>query len=206
MVDDTTFMEAVRTYRTLWDRACTDFKDKHKKTNAWKEVATQCGLDISVAEKRYSTIRSSFGRYLASIRPPSGSGRESIELDSKWEHLRWLMPFIKHRPGTTSNLNVDISKPKSVCQSVILSETESQSSVTVTQKENEGSLASTSYCMGASSSNHSEALNDSLNLTSDTLECSADSQDNFSQSESSPGIYSCSVGLLWLSCLLITIY
>ena len=102
---DEEFMEIVHEYRAVWDRGCRDFKEKDKKKNAWEEIGTRSGLGAVTAEKKYSLIRSTFGRYLASVKPASGAGRDSVNIETKWEHLRWLMPFIKHRPGASSNIN-----------------------------------------------------------------------------------------------------
>lgn len=59
---------------------------------------------LSFLNHRYDSIRTSFGRYLRNLCPASGSGREAITLDPKYENLRWLMPYIKQRTGTTTNL------------------------------------------------------------------------------------------------------
>ena len=37
-------------------------------------------------------------------KPPSGFGRDNVVFDSRWENLRWLVPFIRHGKGTTSNI------------------------------------------------------------------------------------------------------
>ena len=77
-----------------------------QKKNAWNEVATELGIDVSEAQSRYNTIRTCFSRYLKSIREiRSGSGREHVQLKVEYEHLRWLIAYIKHR-STTSNLSM----------------------------------------------------------------------------------------------------
>lgn len=104
-VTDTVLMDTIRDFRVIYDRGCTDFKNKEIKSNAWKEVSKKLNnMDISTLMKRYDNIRTVFGRYLKSVKPPSGSGREDVSLDKKYESLRWLVPYIKHREGTTTNV------------------------------------------------------------------------------------------------------
>lgn len=108
------FMESVRTYRVVWDRACADFKIRERKDNAWKAIGTEFSIPAAVAEKHYEYLRSEFGRYLKTHTPPSGHGRDSIDLaGSKYENWRWLMPFISHRAAASSNIK---GKKKSISQ------------------------------------------------------------------------------------------
>lgn len=109
-LNDNEFMETVRTYRVLFDKGCTDFKNQVMKSNAWKQVSEKAGMDPQLARKRYDNIRSSFGRYIRTLKPPSGSGRDAIVLDQKFEYLRWLMPYIKHREQASSNINMNLKK------------------------------------------------------------------------------------------------
>lgn len=99
------FMNTVREYRCLYDKGCTDFKDLRKKENAWIKVGEKFNLSSLEASKKYKNIRTTFTRYLASTKPPSGSGREDIILKPEYEHLRWLITHISHR-NTTSNINI----------------------------------------------------------------------------------------------------
>ena len=64
---------------------------RNKKSNAWVEIARLAGgVDVKAAPTRYETVRSALSRYLKTNKPPSGSGRHNVILDSRWEHLRWL--------------------------------------------------------------------------------------------------------------------
>lgn len=98
------FMSKVREYRCLYDKATKDFKDVRKKENAWREVSECFSMTPSEAEKKYKNIRTVFGRYLTKLKPPSGSGRDAIQLSPEYEHLRWLITYISRR-ATTSNIN-----------------------------------------------------------------------------------------------------
>ena len=96
-VSEQEFMDIVHNYRAVWNRGCYEFKDRNKKSNAWMEIARLAGVDVKAATTRYETVISAFSRYLQNNKPPSGSGRDHVVMDSRWEHLRWLVPFIKQR-------------------------------------------------------------------------------------------------------------
>ena len=49
--------------------------------------------------------RTTFSRYVRKALEKSGSGRDDIQLDPKYEHLRWLATFIKTRP-TSGNVQL----------------------------------------------------------------------------------------------------
>ena len=107
MEDTTELMETIRQYRCLYDRGCSDFKNKAMKNNAWKEIAEKLGMQPVDAEKKYNNTRTTFGRYIKSLTAPSGSGRDSIPpIKPEYEHLRWLITHIKPRTNTTNNFGV----------------------------------------------------------------------------------------------------
>ena len=71
--------------------------------NAWKAIAKEVKIDATEAQARYHASRTRFSHYLKSIRAiRSGSGQRDVELKEEYEHLRWLISHIKHRP-TISN-------------------------------------------------------------------------------------------------------
>lgn len=86
--DKENFMAAVREFRCLYDKGIKDFKDLTKKENAWKEVSQRTNMTVTEAQNKYKNIRTSFGRYVKSLKPASGSGRDSIVLRPAYEHLR----------------------------------------------------------------------------------------------------------------------
>ena len=94
-------MECIRSYPILYDRGCSEFKEKDKKLNAWREVSKEVKLDMNLCIKRYETIRTTFGRYLKTLRVKlcSDSWRDGVGVivDKKYNHLIWLIPFIKHK-------------------------------------------------------------------------------------------------------------
>ena len=94
----------MRQYRCLYDKGCPEFKDKNKKENAWTAIANELHITVKKAEDRYKNVRTVFGRYLKGLKPPSGSGRDSIVIKPEFEHLRWLITHIDHRK-TTTNIN-----------------------------------------------------------------------------------------------------
>ena len=67
------------------------------------ELARLAGVNVKVATTRYETARSAFSRYRKNNKAISGSGRDNIVIEARWEHLRWPVPFIKYRESATSN-------------------------------------------------------------------------------------------------------
>lgn len=95
------FMEIVRQFPILYDRFSIDFKDKHKKNNAWAKVAETTGFPVEECIKKYKNIRTNYVRNCKKRKPP-GSGRTSDESDHS-HSFRWLDTFSEHRP-TVNNL------------------------------------------------------------------------------------------------------
>ncbi|XP_065680655.1 uncharacterized protein LOC136094572 [Hydra vulgaris] len=95
------FMNKVQKFPVLYGKFNKDFKDKWKKKNAWEEVGRLSNLSPNQAEEKYTSIRSSYGRWLKSKKNiPSGSGRNSVS--PQFLQLDWLNTFIEHRETTTS--------------------------------------------------------------------------------------------------------
>ena len=96
-------MEEVQKYDCLYNKYTKEFKDRNKKDNAWKEVASRFeDLTPSEATKRFKNIRSSYTRFLKEKKKtPSGSGRDAVP--KQFENLEWLSTYIEHR-ATWSNL------------------------------------------------------------------------------------------------------
>ena len=96
-ITDSQFVKEVRKYELIYDKSCKGFQDRRVKGNCWKKIAE--------AERRYKTIRTAFSWYLAKVNGRLGSGVSEVgSIDPKYEHMRWLMPFIKSRQSS-SNLN-----------------------------------------------------------------------------------------------------
>ena len=49
-----------------------------------------------------------FSRYLKNVNPPSGSSSDQVKIDKRYEHLRWLITFIKARLTTGNNKSLQI--------------------------------------------------------------------------------------------------
>ena len=83
------------------------------KANAWRKISELLDLEESKCKQRYESIRTTFSRYVRKAAGKSGVGRDDIQLEAKYEHLRWLATFIKTRP-TSSNVPVhDVSEEQS---------------------------------------------------------------------------------------------
>ena len=101
---DVNFMEEIRSFPVIWDRYATDFKNKHKKVNAFQSVGEKFGMSAEEAEKKYNSIRTMFSRHIK--KQPSGSGRQST--NPMFEGMSWMKPFIKCRK-TSSNIGMEES-------------------------------------------------------------------------------------------------
>jgi hypothetical protein len=101
---DEILMSKVQEFRCIYDKKLKDYKDQRKKSNAWKEISQIMGMPVDNCIKRYNNIRTQFAKYLKSIKPASGSGRDSVVLKPEYEYLRWLSCHIKHRE-TISNFS-----------------------------------------------------------------------------------------------------
>ena len=106
---------------------------------------------MKAATTRYETVRSAFSRYLKTNKSPSRSGRDNVILDSRWDHLRWLVRFIRYREGTTSYVTVGPRKEPSLSDDIIIDGPieESAESLPITsavrnEEDNDGSTTSAS--------------------------------------------------------------
>ncbi|XP_003390248.1 PREDICTED: uncharacterized protein LOC100632937 [Amphimedon queenslandica] len=109
------FMEEVQKYPVLYDRFSSEFKNKYIKQNAWTSVGKAFGASAEEAEKRYKSIRTSYGRYLKKKRHmPTGSGRKDVPCISEFENLDWLNIYIDHRP-TVTNINNEHESDVDTC-------------------------------------------------------------------------------------------
>ena len=74
------FMCEVQRYPVVYNKFSNDFKDRQKKENAWKAIASVFGTTTVELIRRYKSIRSSYGRYLKRAKKgPSGSGRKDVQ-------------------------------------------------------------------------------------------------------------------------------
>ena len=96
------FMQEVQKYPIVYDKFRKDFKNVDMKKNAWKKIGEAFGMTDIEAEKKYTNIRSAYGRALRKNKKiGSGSGRNAVNSD--YDYLQWLNVYIDHRE-TTSNL------------------------------------------------------------------------------------------------------
>ena len=106
--DDTAFMEIIKEFPCLYNRRSAQYKDKNIKINLWKKIAALHTIEavhetdvLSTCKQRYENIRTSF---FSLFKTRSGWVSDDVVLDPKYEHLRWLVTFIKTR---SSSSNVD---------------------------------------------------------------------------------------------------
>ena len=118
--DDVAFMDIVKEFPCIYNRGSVQFKDRNVKMNAWRrigklvmandnvEMANEetLQLHITASKQRYENIRTLLSRYLKKIKPPSGSGSDQVIIDQRYEHLRWLITFIRTRSTTGNNMSL----------------------------------------------------------------------------------------------------
>ena len=92
----------VQKYDCLYNNYSKEFKDRNKKDNAWKEVASRFeDLSPSEATERLKNIRSFHTRFLKEKKKTlSGSGRDAVP--KQFENLEWLSIYIEHRATWSS--------------------------------------------------------------------------------------------------------
>ena len=93
-------MTAIRKYEGIYNKSCLDYKSPFYKRKAWLAIANELHSDVTTVHTRYNNIRTSFSRYLKSIRYFRGgldSSSSGIAIKPKYEFLRWLIVHIKHR-------------------------------------------------------------------------------------------------------------
>ena len=100
------FMEEIRLFPVIWNKFMTEFKNKHKKVNAFKEVGEKFSLSAENSEKKYSSIRTMFGRYMRKKPSGTGSGKKTPQ-DTFYESLARLKPFIKMKTTISNFRYVD---------------------------------------------------------------------------------------------------
>ena len=112
--DDTSFMEIIREFPTIYDRRKNDFRDKRKKANCWRRIAELLETTTEEVERRYKSIRTAFSRYLSKQRLKSGSGLSDIpNINQRFENLGWLVTHITSRNGASNlELSLSVSQPR----------------------------------------------------------------------------------------------
>ena len=80
-----------RNTQSYYEKFSTDFKNKYKKQNAWDAIAKTFSSTVESVEKRYKSIRTSYGRYLKKKKTlPTGTVRKEWLIIPEYEGLNWL--------------------------------------------------------------------------------------------------------------------
>ena len=99
------FMEELQRYECLYNKFSKDYKAKQVRDNCWKALGERFKLTAEEAERKYKSIRSSYGRWLRKAKQvPSGSGRDAVPVPGGFANLGWLEKHISHRQRS-SNFN-----------------------------------------------------------------------------------------------------
>ena len=99
------FMEELQRYESLYNKFSKDYKNKQVRDNCWLVLGKKFNMTAEEAEKKYKSIRSSYGRWLRKVKKiPSGSGRDAVPFEGDYANLGWLEQHISHR-ARSSNFN-----------------------------------------------------------------------------------------------------
>ena len=127
--NDVAFMDIVKEFPCIYNRGSAQCKDRNLKMNAWRtsgklvmangnvEVENEGKLQshITASKQCYENTRTLLSCYLKMIKPPSGSGSDQVSIDQKYEHLRWLITFIKTRSTTRNNMSLQRRSSTTAC-------------------------------------------------------------------------------------------
>ena len=99
-------------YERVYNQYANDFKDKHKKSNAWKAIAEKFHITKEEVIAKFRNTRTSYGRWLKKRKnPPSGFERDAVRTPPEFVNLGWLDPYIKHQPTTTNLISCTKESP-----------------------------------------------------------------------------------------------
>ena len=92
------FMEELQRYESLYNKFSKDYKNKQVRDNCWLALGKKFNMTAEEAEKKYKSIRSSYGRWLRKVKKiPSGSGRDAVPFAGDYANLGWLEQHRGHR-------------------------------------------------------------------------------------------------------------
>ncbi|CAK1602449.1 unnamed protein product [Parnassius mnemosyne] len=101
-------IEHFKEKRELWDSTSIHFKDRHKKHDAWMDLADKFDTEKSVIEKKMRSLIGQFQRELKKLR----SGARAEELTSKWFGFELLL-FLKDKNKVRSTKEAGIPEANS---------------------------------------------------------------------------------------------
>ena len=81
--NDMAFMEIIKEFPVIYNRASADFKDRNMKNNAWRKFSELLDSEESKCKQRYESIRITFSRYVRKALGKSGASSDVIQLDMK---------------------------------------------------------------------------------------------------------------------------
>ncbi|XP_032689480.1 uncharacterized protein LOC116852855 isoform X2 [Odontomachus brunneus] len=110
-------ISAYRSRRFLWDHTAPEYTDRHKRINAWKDIADEVGYDVMTVERKLKSLKTHF----MSVHKAYAKRRLKADLNSgnvvkpKWFAYEALTFLIKGRAPRvnreTSNMEKQISAP-----------------------------------------------------------------------------------------------
>ncbi|KAG8314930.1 hypothetical protein J6590_081648 [Homalodisca vitripennis] len=103
-----TLVNANRVRTELWDPKDNKYHIKNKKSDAWREIASEVGCDHGEAKSKMSSLLSSFRREKAKekkTKNSTGSGRDQLYV-STWFAYK-LFAFLKEKDTPTNTLDTE---------------------------------------------------------------------------------------------------
>ena len=100
------FMEELQRYESLNNKFSKDYKQV--RDNCWLAMGKKFNMAAEEAEKKYKSIRSSYGRWLWKVKKiPSGSGRDAVSFADDYANLGSLEQHIGHRTRSSNFSRAD---------------------------------------------------------------------------------------------------
>ncbi|KAK9738959.1 Alcohol dehydrogenase transcription factor Myb/SANT-like [Popillia japonica] len=121
-VDVALLLELIQQHPFLYDKAKKDFKDVHKKNNAWTEIATTLDCDADEVKTRWRTLRERFVKEDKIHEGNNTSGQSQEDMLLKWEwydSMAFLRVHIKPRKTWESSVAARTNEADTITTSVV---------------------------------------------------------------------------------------
>ncbi|XP_066978160.1 uncharacterized protein [Macrobrachium rosenbergii] len=101
------FIEAYQKRELIWDPRHVAHYNKHRKQDAWEEVAKEMGTSVDVCKKKMEYLLAALRREKMKIKKSTGTGKGVHEVyTSSWfafDSLKFLWDKNKPKPASSTN-------------------------------------------------------------------------------------------------------
>lgn len=101
-VDDKEMMELIKKHPCLYNKATAEKTDIPAKREIWKSIADELDVTIEFLRMKYRNYRTRLGKHLNALRQKN----EEIVLGEEFQHMEWLVPYIKHRDLPPTSIEI----------------------------------------------------------------------------------------------------